>query len=356
MKKINLIGQKFEKLTVISAAENIKPKNNGRSFTAWNCQCECGKIITVRSGTLISHKQKSCGCIVSKTGFSIKPGEKFNNLITLSYEEGYWNCLCDCGKPTYVSTNHLICGNTKSCGCLKTETSKNNIKKALYSITKYSPTIASARRYWKIYQDKCDLTFDQWFKLSQQNCYYCGALPSNKYKSQYVKDNGDFIYNGLDKIDYNLQYTISNTITCCSICNAAKSNRSQKEFYNYINSIMIDYTINVTTTQLPIGYIRVSINKVYKNYSQIGIDLQTFYTYSQQPCIYCGMEKSNLCNVYSNDKKATKQAKEGAKFYYNGIDCLNIVPCCKYCSAAKNKLSIQEFQDWIIRIKDFNGR
>lgn len=35
--KINLLGQKFGKLTVIQEAENHK----GR--TAWLCQCDCGK-------------------------------------------------------------------------------------------------------------------------------------------------------------------------------------------------------------------------------------------------------------------------------------------------------------------------
>lgn len=30
-----------------------------------------------------------------------------------------WECLCDCGKTVLVASNHLICGNTKSCGCYK---------------------------------------------------------------------------------------------------------------------------------------------------------------------------------------------------------------------------------------------
>jgi hypothetical protein len=29
----------------------------------------------------------------------------------------YWNCLCECGRSTTVSTNDLRTGNTSSCGC-----------------------------------------------------------------------------------------------------------------------------------------------------------------------------------------------------------------------------------------------
>ncbi len=29
----------------------------------------------------------------------------------------YWKCICDCGKPSDVRYEHLINGNTKSCGC-----------------------------------------------------------------------------------------------------------------------------------------------------------------------------------------------------------------------------------------------
>lgn len=33
----------------------------------------------------------------------------------------YWVCLCDCGKVTTCESSTLIAGKTKSCGCLKAE-------------------------------------------------------------------------------------------------------------------------------------------------------------------------------------------------------------------------------------------
>lgn len=32
-----------------------------------------------------------------------------------------WNCVCDCGNAKVVSTRDLRCGQTKSCGCLQKE-------------------------------------------------------------------------------------------------------------------------------------------------------------------------------------------------------------------------------------------
>jgi hypothetical protein len=56
MRKEDLIGQKFGKLTVISAA----PSHKGRAM--WVCKCECGNQSTARAGNLKRNKTNSCGC------------------------------------------------------------------------------------------------------------------------------------------------------------------------------------------------------------------------------------------------------------------------------------------------------
>lgn len=60
MKKLNLIGHKYGKLTVVEAA--------GRSAsnrTLWLCHCECGGSIVANIVNLRSGDTKSCGCINS---------------------------------------------------------------------------------------------------------------------------------------------------------------------------------------------------------------------------------------------------------------------------------------------------
>lgn len=57
MKKLNLLNQKFGRLTVISQ----EPSKGGK--TIWKCLCECGNITTVTSTNLTCGKINSCGCI-----------------------------------------------------------------------------------------------------------------------------------------------------------------------------------------------------------------------------------------------------------------------------------------------------
>ncbi len=66
-------------------------------------------------------------------------GEQFGRLKVLRRVEDKvlsngeklvnWECVCSCGNVTYVTGRDLKCGNTKSCGCLSREKSRNRLKK-----------------------------------------------------------------------------------------------------------------------------------------------------------------------------------------------------------------------------------
>jgi len=57
-KKMDLIGKKFEKLKVI---EELKERKNGR--VVWRCKCDCGNYIDVVSTYLTTGQTTSCGCV-----------------------------------------------------------------------------------------------------------------------------------------------------------------------------------------------------------------------------------------------------------------------------------------------------
>ena len=68
MKKIDLSGKKFSRLTVC----NSNFTKNGNTY--WDCICDCGTKFSVRADSLSSGNTKSCGCynlskikILSKT-------------------------------------------------------------------------------------------------------------------------------------------------------------------------------------------------------------------------------------------------------------------------------------------------
>lgn len=58
MEFVNLVGQKFGRLTVVERSENNK---SGR--VQWKCICECGNTKEISSNTLRRGKTKSCGCL-----------------------------------------------------------------------------------------------------------------------------------------------------------------------------------------------------------------------------------------------------------------------------------------------------
>ena len=121
----NLIGKKFNKLTVLKKSE--KPR-------FYICQCECGKIKEVRKDHLISGNIKSCGCLRKTKPFKLRrdlTGQKFGKLTVLSYSHSdknhfaYYLCKCECGNTKIVRASNLISGDTKTCGCYNKTTKEN---------------------------------------------------------------------------------------------------------------------------------------------------------------------------------------------------------------------------------------
>ena len=61
-KKLNLIGEKYDLLTVIKEGNGyISPSGKKKSKT-WMCKCQCGNTTEVRTDSLKSGNTKSCGC------------------------------------------------------------------------------------------------------------------------------------------------------------------------------------------------------------------------------------------------------------------------------------------------------
>lgn len=81
------------------------------------------------------------------------------------------------------------------------------------------------------------LTSDEFRKLTKSNCFYCGCQPSTIMNDNRNGSNGEYIYNGIDRIDSDMGYFSSNCIPCCKDCNWMKKNMSTSEFINRIRNI-----------------------------------------------------------------------------------------------------------------------
>lgn len=57
---LNLVGDVYGRLTVLSLSERPASKSEGKVYL---CQCECGTLVETFSNRLRQGKVKSCGCL-----------------------------------------------------------------------------------------------------------------------------------------------------------------------------------------------------------------------------------------------------------------------------------------------------
>lgn len=119
-KRNDLTGQRFGKLVVLKYAFSKNKK------VYWHCKCDCGTEIDVQANSLVTGNTTSCGCARKFVNILDLTGQRFGKLTVcnFSHSDGnvaYWNCKCDCGNFTVVPSNALRTGHTQSCGCLKSK-------------------------------------------------------------------------------------------------------------------------------------------------------------------------------------------------------------------------------------------
>lgn len=145
-KLIDLTGNRYGRLTVLNKDNNRK--TNSGSY--WICQCDCGKIKSIKSSALRRGETQSCGCLRTERVNQTKEerglidnliGQTFGFLTVVSKSEKrgsggevYWNCICDCGTPCTVRGHDLKRkdnNKTVSCGCKHMSIGELNISKIL---------------------------------------------------------------------------------------------------------------------------------------------------------------------------------------------------------------------------------
>lgn len=171
---------------------------------------------------------------------------EINGLKILDYSKSnkkhYFKCLCVCGKEFSARTDSIKIGTTRSCGCLKGDliSNKNKLSNNLGAINLlYRSYKHNAEKRNLIF----DLSLDQFKELINNGCNYCGSPPILqkilKNQTKYKRRDIELIYNGIDRVDNNIGYILHNCVTCCSICNGAKSNLSLEVFENWIKRLVL---------------------------------------------------------------------------------------------------------------------
>lgn len=143
-KRMDIIGQRYGRLIVISELETIK---NKRRFY---CKCDCGEMTEAYMMLLRNGHKKSCGCLLRENKktrhMTDLAGMTFDYLTVVkrSFEESYrgrafWICECKCGGYRVADGLYLRRGLATECSndCLYYVDPKHKCNLYTYSRQKY---------------------------------------------------------------------------------------------------------------------------------------------------------------------------------------------------------------------------
>jgi hypothetical protein len=93
----------------------------------------------------------------------------------------------------------------------------------------------------KLRNHEFNLSFDDYINLIIGNCYYCGLNPPEVTNKTLIMrghvNEPPFFYNGIDRLNPNLGYSLDNCVTSCSICNYMKHTQQHDDFISQIRKI-----------------------------------------------------------------------------------------------------------------------
>lgn len=233
-KKINEIGNKYGKLTVIALSDE-----KIRERICWICQCECGNQITVIGTDLRTGRKTNCGC-TPNYNFKNEIGKKYGRLTVIEQSDKktksraiHWTCQCECGNIIEVAGTDLRNGKTKSCGCLAQEMRGqsvliNEIGNKYGKLTVIDKIRSDNQNtYWKCQCECGNISYYSGSVLRQGKANSCGCIQSIgnqkiqnwliekkiNYKKEVVFKDLITLKNGYPRFDFGI-YDNQNNLIC----------------------------------------------------------------------------------------------------------------------------------------------
>ena len=145
----------------------------------------------------------------------------------------FWLFSCECGNKIVLNKTYVTKGLRKDCGCgfLESRYRLNKGEAAFNVLFNTYKTNAKRRSIpFKISKKK-------FRALTKNNCQYCGHSPATVFKRP--KMNGNYVFNGIDRVDNTRGYVYSNICTCCETCNRAKLTMNKLAFLQWIKRVYL---------------------------------------------------------------------------------------------------------------------
>ena len=216
---IDLAGKRFSRLIVIEIDSKRSEKTKR---THWMCQCDCGNITTVRGDFLRTENTKSCGCLQSETW--VENQFKFNDLTGKRFDMLFVIELSFNKNSIYFWKCKCDCGNIS---IVKSSYLKSEYKSKSCGCLckgKGMPTKGVLHWNWKggISSEnrniRNSLDYRLWrisiFERDNYICQECGSI-GGKLSAHHIKSFANFPEERFD---------INNGVTLCDICHEKTEN------------------------------------------------------------------------------------------------------------------------------------
>lgn len=223
----------------------------------------------------------------------------------------WWSCQCVCGKTRVLRSDNLKTIKDKNCKCDRVSHRTPNLigkKFNRLQVIEKGPLSKNKSRQWKCFCNCGNISYVTTYNLKKGTIKSCGCLLKEKARIHIKKIQHLGTLKNIKSIEES-----GLTKVFCSYRSGAK-NRG------------IDFKLT-----------KKDIEPIIKS-----------------NCYYCGIEASNIHkNEYSKKE-----------YRYSGIDRLdntkgylvdNVVPCCIICNKAKRDLDLNDFLNWIERLKNVSS-
>jgi hypothetical protein len=210
-------------------------------------------------------------------------GKRFGKLVVLGLDDRgtrktYWVCQCDCGKVKSVRSDALQCGAIRSCGCLKKEQDRINLT------ANHSHKQSNTRIYriWQGVKKRCESQSDaRYMRYGGRGIKVCEEW-KNSFETffEWALNNGYTDSLTIDRIDNNGNYCPENCrwVDIKTQCNNRESNikikigNTTKSLLEWCEIFNVDYSA-VNERYNRNGFI--SVNDLFNNVGQYRGNQQT---------------------------------------------------------------------------------
>lgn len=252
----DLIGYRFGTMIVTDGPEyatkaptSTSPK--GREMAQWKARCsECGDERWMINSAIVA--SSGCACARVRQGRERREKNKEHDLVGKTF--GDFTVIgpsridynrrqprreapvrCVCGQEMWKYVVYLKSGDVTSCGCRKGPKQTERAERLRKNATRQEEVpswLSIYRRNAEKRGYQFDLAISDMITLTAGDCWYCGAEPSRPAPNR--RQDSGLRYNGIDRVDNSLGYTVDNCVPCCSECNVSKNTSSVESFTEWV--------------------------------------------------------------------------------------------------------------------------